>query len=391
MYNKITSFMLLTCAIAFAAPETNTQTTTTEQNVATEPIATQKAQEPAAPVEAAAQTEQQVQTEQAANAQPTPVAPQSAQEPATPVEAVSATQTEQQIQTEQAANAQPAPVQTTDIVAPTAVRGGESAAPTQASTQVADPNVMVAPKSVRNNPEPTTTIYYEKVYAPEGHTQVRTVKVTQHETDESVTMDELMGLFPMTFKIGAHATIGGYQILGNDWDEDRYDGITWKAGLMSIIPLNQYTMGIKVGLLYEQSKASETYYINRVPTSFTFRQKKLDIPVMFSFKAASSRIYFDLGVQMSIPIYDKLKVSYTEINDNKSTKHSSRMDLIDTDYRNTLDWGFIFGISVMANKYVSIDLYADIGLSDMYDGHMDYMNMDLSSSSFNIGLTLYPF
>lgn len=353
MYNKITSFMLLTCAIAFAAPETNTQTTATEQNIATEPIAAQSTQEPVAPIEAAAQTEQQVQTEQAVNAQP-------------------------------------APVQATDIIAPTAVRGGEATA-AQANTQVADPNVMVAPKSVRNDSEPTTTIYYEKVYAPEGHTQVRTVKVTQHETDESVTMDELMGLFPMTFKIGAHATIGGYQILGNDWDEDRYDGITWKAGLMSIIPLNQYTMGIKVGLLYEQSKASETYYINRVPTSFTFRQKKLDIPVMFSFKAASSRIYFDLGVQMSIPIYDKLKVSYTEINDNKSTKHSSRMDLIDTDYRNTLDWGFIFGISVMANKYVSIDLYADIGLSDMYDGHMDYMNMDLSSSSFNVGLTLYPF
>lgn len=284
----------------------------------------------------------------------------------------------------------------TEAAAPVAVRGGEAPAP--AAEPVEEPAVTVAPKTVRGagysslGPERPrnsgNTVYYETVYTGEDGVPVRTVYVAQRETKDTVTMDKLMGLYPMKFKIGAHGTVGGYQISGSEWDSDHYDGMSWKAGLMSIIPLNEYTMGVKVGVLYEQSEASESYYINDVPTSFKFRQKKLDIPVLFTFKAANSRIYFDLGAELGIPLYDKLSISYTNSNDKKV---KNRVDLIDEDFRNSLDWGFLFGFSVMANKYISLDVHADIGLSNMYEGHMKYMNMDLSSSSFNVGLTLYPF
>lgn len=296
---------------------------------------------------------------------------------------------------ETAAPAEPAEP---EEAAPVAVRGGEVPAAEPANEPVEEPAVTVAPKAVRGagysslGPErprnSANTVYYETVYTREDGVPVRTVYVAQRETKDTVTMDKLMGLYPMKFKVGAHGTVGGYQMSGSEWDSDHYDGMNWKAGLMSIIPLNEYTMGVKVGVLYEQSEASESYYINEVPTSFKFRQKKLDIPVMFTFKAANSRIYFDLGAELDIPLYDKLSISYTNSNDKKV---KNRLDLIDEDFRNSLDWGFLFGFSVMANKYISLDVHANIGLSNMYDGHMKYMNMDLSSSSFNVGLTLYPF
>ena len=277
--------------------------------------------------------------------------------------------------------------------APVAVRGADAAAP------VEEPAVMVAPKAVRGadgsanatveRPRSTTnTVYYETIYTREDGVPVRTVYVAQREGKDTVSMDKLMGLVPMEFKIGAHGSIGSYYLSSNEWDGDQYDGMNWRAGLMSILPLSEYTMGVKLGVLYEQSEASQSYYINGIPYSFKFKQKKIDIPVLFTFKAPSSRIYFDLGAQLSIPLYDKLKYTYTDIDGKKG---SARIDMIDENFRNSVDWSFLFGFSVMVHKYVSLDVGADIGLSNLYSGHIKYLDLELSPASFNIGLTLYPF
>lgn len=300
--------------------------------------------------------------------------------------------------------------------APVAVRGADAAEPATATSEtpvataaepapvesiesVQEPAVVVAPKAVRGaDKDPMAvdrfrdaknTVYYETVYTREDGVPVRTVYVAQREGKDSVTMDKLMGLKPMKFKVGAHASVGAYQISGNDWDSDRYTGMSWKAGVMSVIPLSEYTMGLKLGVLYEQAKASESYYVNKeIPTSFEFRQKKIDIPVLFSFKAPSSSLLFDLGVEMSIPLYDKLRVTYTDKNDNRV---SERIDLMDDDYRNAMDWAFVFGFSIFANQYISLDIAANLGMSDLYNGHWKYVNLNLDASSFNVGITVYPF
>lgn len=266
-------------------------------------------------------------------------------------------------------------------VAPKAVRG---------EADVAAP----APKAVRGEDDAPRTIYYETVYTREDGTPVRTVYVAQRPSSsrDTTTLEQLMGLVPMQFKIGAHGSIGSYYMTGDKWDDDDYYGISWRAGLMSIIPLNEYTMGLKLGVIFERSKASETYnYYNKdnkaVPVSFRFEQMKVNVPVLFTFKGASSNLYFDLGAQISVPVYDKLKVSYKK--DGKSVKEKS--DLIDEGYRADLDWNLVFGFSVMAHKHLSIDVKADVGLSDLYDGYSDFPSLDLSSSSFGIGLTFYPF
>ena len=312
-----------------------------------------------------------------------------------------------------AATAAPAAAAPAEEAAPVAVRGADAPAAAEAPAAVAEapaaaepveePAVVVAPKAVRGagknedvGPsseaaqrfrDARNTVYYETVYTGQDGVPVRTVYVAEREGKDTVTLDDLRGLYPMSFKIGAHASVGAYQLAGNDWDSDQYNGMNWKAGIMSIIPLNAYTMGIKLGVLYEQAKASESYIVNEVPTSYKFSQKKIDIPVLFTFKAATSRIFFDLGAEMSIPVYDKLRLSYTDAKDNK---HTDKIDMMD-DYRNSMDWAFVFGFSVMANQYISLDISANLGMSDLYDGHMKYLNLNLDASSFNVGISVYPF
>ena len=307
-----------------------------------------------------------------------------------------------------AATAAPAAAAPAEEAAPVAVRGADAPAAAAAEAPAAaepveEPAVVVAPKAVRGagknedvGPsseaaqrfrDARNTVYYETVYTGQDGVPVRTVYVAEREGKDTVTLDDLRGLYPMSFKIGAHASVGAYQLAGNDWDSDQYNGMNWKAGIMSIIPLNAYTMGIKLGVLYEQAKASESYIVNEVPTSYKFSQKKIDIPVLFTFKAATSRIFFDLGAEMSIPVYDKLRLSYTDAKDNK---HTDKIDMMD-DYRNSMDWAFVFGFSVMANQYISLDISANLGMSDLYDGHMKYLNLNLDASSFNVGISVYPF
>ena len=303
-----------------------------------------------------------------------------------------------------AAAAAEAPAATEQATAPVAAEAPAAVAEASAAAEpVEEPAVVVAPKAVRGagknedvGPsseaaqrfrDARNTVYYETVYTGQDGVPVRTVYVAEREGKDTVTLDDLRGLYPMSFKIGAHASVGAYQLAGNDWDSDQYNGMNWKAGIMSIIPLNAYTMGIKLGVLYEQAKASESYIVNEVPTSYKFSQKKIDIPVLFTFKAATSRIFFDLGAEMSIPVYDKLRLSYTDAKDNK---HTDKIDMMD-DYRNSMDWAFVFGFSVMANQYISLDISANLGMSDLYDGHMKYLNLNLDASSFNVGISVYPF
>ena len=303
-----------------------------------------------------------------------------------------------------AAAAAEAPAATEQATAPVAAEAPAAVAEAPAAAEpVEEPAVVVAPKAVRGagknedvGPsseaaqrfrDARNTVYYETVYTGQDGVPVRTVYVAEREGKDTVTLDDLRGLYPMSFKIGAHASVGAYQLAGNDWDSDQYNGMNWKAGIMSIIPLNAYTMGIKLGVLYEQAKASESYIVNEVPTSYKFSQKKIDIPVLFTFKAATSRIFFDLGAEMSIPVYDKLRLSYTDAKDNK---HTDKIDMMD-DYRNSMDWAFVFGFSVMANQYISLDISANLCMSDLYDGHMKYLNLNLDASSFNVGISVYPF
>ncbi|MCF0225595.1 MAG: PorT family protein [Fibrobacter sp.] len=284
----------------------------------------------------------------------------------------------------QPAVVEPQPLSDEESVAPVAVRNGATPQPT-----------VDAPRTVRNSDmqtEGATTIVYETVYTNEEGMPVRKVYMARRVSNEEI--DEI-SMVPMKFKLGLHGDVGSYSLSGNTWDSDSYTGMSWRAGLTSIIPLNAYTMGIKLGVLFSRSDAKATYnYVDNdsngdsFPVSISFDQMKIDIPVLFTFKSSISRFMFDLGTMVSVPIKDQMKYSYT---DSKNAKHVVKADMIDDDFRNSLDWNLVFGFSLLANDYISLDMHANLGLSDHYEGRYDFIDVDLSSSSFGIGVTVYPF
>lgn len=325
------------------------------------PAAEQAAQEQPAQEQAAAPAAEAAPAETAAPVAEAPVAEPAAEPVAEPVAAPAE---------------EPADV----AVAPKAVRGGERVP--------VEPVVEPAAPAETKSAEPTRkAVYYETVYTNEEGRPVRTLYVAEHSGKDTVTMDELMGLRPMKFKIGASGSVGSYVLSGNDWDSDSFSGMNWRAGISAIIPLNEYTMGLRLGVFYDHSEASESYYYNDIATNFSFENNKIDIPVLFTFKSAASRFYFDLGAELSVPVKDNMKISYT---DSKGTKHKSKTDMMDEDFRKSLDWGFIFGFSIMANDYISLDIRADVGLSDLYSSY-EKLDLGLSNSSFNVGISVYPF
>ena len=271
--------------------------------------------------------------------------------------------------------------------APVAVRGGEVPAQEPA---VAAP----APTETKT----VTKIVYQPVYTTEPtavrnpeYTPVQTVYVAQNPGKDTVTFDELRGFVPVKTLIGLQGSVGSYIVSSNrdsyDGFEDYY-GLTWRVGAFTIFPLTEYTVGLRLGVLYEQSEASttETYGVNSVESiKAKFKQRKIDVPVLFAFKSPRSTFMFEVGTQMSFPIKDEFKVSYTDA--------SYKLDMIDKDYRKMLDWDLVIGFAVRANKYVGLDFQINGGFSEMYDCEKADYNVfnlnSLSASSFMLGLSFY--
>ncbi|MBR6379479.1 MAG: PorT family protein [Fibrobacter sp.] len=332
----------------------------------------------------------------AATAAPEAAAPEAAT-PATEATAPAAAEPAAEAAPEQAAAdaavaapAEEAPAE--EAGAPMAVRGGEAPAPSQ-SAPAAEP----APAASANAtaPAPSQTVVYRTVYSPEpvelSGTQVRTVYVTQASSPESESFDDLRGLIPMKWSLGVQGFIGSYHMYSSysdDYNLHDYDGLTWRAGLAGIIPVTQYTIGVKVAALFEQSEAKASAHTPKYTLKGKFKQRKVDVPVLFAFKAPRSSLMFEIGTQASIAIKDEFRATI----DGKTSK----LDMIDKDYRNTIDWDIVCGFSIMANRYLGFDFRFNIGISNLYDtDNSDAMKLfevdDLSSTSFLLGASFYIF
>ena len=271
-----------------------------------------------------------------------------------------------------------------------AVRGGEAPAPSQSA-----PATEPAPATAATAPAPTQTVVYRTVYSPEpvelSGTQVRTVYVTQASSPESESFDDLRGLIPMKWSLGVQGFIGSYHMYSSysdDYNLHDYDGLTWRAGLAGIIPVTQYTIGVKVAALFEQSEAKASGHTPKYSLKGKFKQRKVDVPVLFAFKAPRSSLMFEIGTQASIAVRDEFRATIDG--------QTSKLDMLDKDFRNTIDWDIVCGFSIMANRYLGFDFRFNIGISNLYDtDNSDAMKLfevdDLSSTSFLLGASFYIF
>ena len=358
--------VLTLAAAVFAAPQSQPAANAAPAAAPAQeaaPAATETAAAPAAPETTAPATAAEAAPEQAA----APATEQAAapEQTAAPAEAP-------------AAEAVPA-----DEAAPMAVRGGE--APAASSAPV--PEQEAAPAAAA--PAPTQTVVYRTVYSSEpvelSGTKVHTVYVSPTDTQVSTSFDDLRGLIPMKWSLGVQGFIGSYHMYSSYSDDyylHDYDGLTWRAGLVGIIPVTQYTIGVKVAALFEQSEAKASGHTARYSLKGKFKQRKIDVPVLFAFKAPRSSLMFEIGTQASMAIKDEFRATI----DGKT----SRLDMLDKDFRNTIDWDIVCGFSIMANQYLGFDFRFNIGISNLYDtDNSESMKLfevdDLSSTSFLLG------
>jgi hypothetical protein len=366
--------VLTLAAAVFAAPQAqpaaNAASATAPAQEVAAPAATETAAAPAAPETTAPATAAEAVPEQAA----APATEQAAapEQTAAPAEATTA---------------EAAP--TEEVAAPMAVRGGEAPAASSAPA----PEQEAAP--VAAAPAPTQTVVYRTVYSSEpvelSGTKVHTVYVSPTDAQVSTSFDDLRGLIPMKWSLGVQGFIGSYHMYSSYSDDyylHDYDGLTWRAGLVGIIPVTQYTIGVKVAALFEQSQAKASGHTPRYSLKGKFKQRKVDVPVLFAFKAPRSSLMFEIGTQASVAVQDEFRATI----DGKTSK----IDMMDKDFRNTIDWDIVCGFSIMANRFLGFDFRFNVGISNLYDtDNSESMKMfevdDLSSTSFLLGASFYLF
>jgi hypothetical protein len=198
---------------------------------------------------------------------------------------------------------------------------------------------------------------------------------------------------PMRFTFGAQAFLGTNTLYANDWDFDEsYSGIAWKAGLFAIFPLNAYMMGFKIGVLYDHSDASATYIYSSDYTkemNVKFKMDRISVPFLFTLKSPYSSFTLDFGAQVSIPVQDNFKYSY-EYSADSTIKRSA--DMIDLDYRSSVDFALVLGLTIKANRYMSFDIRYECGFSNFYeDVPLVWRLNELTSSTLLLGLSFYAF
>ena len=314
-----------------------------------------------APETAAVQEAAPAAAPEAAPAQESAAEPQAAAQEAAPAEPAPAQE------------AAPAPVETAAPASEPAPQPAPQPAP------VADEGDMPAPMAVRGVDAESQPVYGAQTTAP-VETTVRETRVYRLKAEP----------IPMKFTFGVQGFAGMNSIFDNNWDFDEsYDGVAWKAGLFAVIPLNEYTMGFRIGALYDHSDASATYSYGSnysKEANVKFKMDRVSIPLLFMLKSMYSSFSFDFGMQVSVPVQDTFKYSYEKSNGDPVNGNA---DMIDLDYRNSMDFALLLGLSIKANNYLSFDIRYECGISNIYEGVPGWRINELTTNSFLFGISFY--
>jgi hypothetical protein len=91
-------------------------------------------------------------------------------------------------------------------------------------------------------------------------------------------------------------------------------------------------------------------------------------------------------MQVSVPVQDTFKYSYEKAD---GTPVNGNADMIDLDYRNSMDFALLLGLSIKANNYLSFDIRYECGISNAYDGVPGWRINELTSNTFLFGISFY--
>ena len=256
------------------------------------------------------------------------------------------------------------------------------AAPEETAAAPAEQPAEPAPADVGEAPAPMAVRGVDPAAQPvsEPEYTVRETKVYRLKSDP----------IPMKFTFGAQAILGTNSLFANNWDlNESYSGVAWKAGLFALLPLNDYTMGFRIGVMYDYSDASATYFYGSDLSKeayVKFKMGRISVPLLFVLKSAYSHFSFDFGAQVSIPVLDDFKYHYVN---SRGEDVDGIANMIDQDYRTTMDFSLLLGLTIKANRYMSFDIRYEFGFSNFYENVPGWRINELTSSTFLLGLSFY--
>ena len=196
---------------------------------------------------------------------------------------------------------------------------------------------------------------------------------------------------PFDFLVGMTLNVG-FKVINNEKQLSRYEkvervvffeGAFFQAGASVQWPLLQYHLAVRFGVLFEYAPLflSKPLYIEdgkgeykRVSDGY-LSQGRIAFPILFAVKPRSSFVSFELGSQISIPLFDNLELDGAR----------------DRELDSSMEFSMLLGVGFRVNERIYLDLLLDAKFYHKFNEKFADGLADWSSAAIKAGVTFNPF
>ena len=195
---------------------------------------------------------------------------------------------------------------------------------------------------------------------------------------------------PFDFLVGMTINMG-FKVINNETQLNHYEkvervvffeGAFFQAGASVQWPLLQYHLAVRLGVLFEYAPLylSEPLYVEdgkgeykRVSDGY-LSQGRIAFPILFAVKPRSSFVSFELGSQISIPLFDNLELD----------------GACDRELDSSMEFSMLLGVGFRVNERIYLDLLLDAKFYHKYNEKFADGLADWSSAAIKAGVTFNP-
>lgn len=289
---------------------------------------------------------------------------------------------------------QPAPEAAIAAPEPEVPQAEQPAAP---APEVSAPAPTQTAEQPAQNNEAAPVVFYYAPTAPVAQGEVPNQEPAQVANAASAPQPVVEPYKPkvhpkQTIHYGIQGSIGTSSYSG-DSNADFDDGLGWNAGAYINLPISDYIFSFELGSQFIYRKVSNSFtQTNRNTYESEARKDKitaysLGFPVLMNINAGrSGLLYFGLGVEFEVPLYNNLQISI----DGKK-----RVDQdLQEDHCAPMSWDIVLGMGINATSHFGLYTRMNAGISDIYDdlyikedGKKEYWGF--KSFDLNIGLKIF--
>lgn len=196
---------------------------------------------------------------------------------------------------------------------------------------------------------------------------------------------------PFDFLVGMTLNVG-FKVINNETQLNHYEkierivffeGAFFQVGASVQWPLLQYHLAVRLGVLFEYAPLflSKPLYIEdgnggyKRVTDGGLSQGRIAFPILFAVKPRSSFVSFELGSQISIPLFDNLELDGAR----------------DRELDSSMEFSMLLGVGFRINERIYLDLLLDAKFYHKYNERFADGLADWSSVAIKAGVTFNPF